>query len=105
MNALDHTGWLKAAVTGDDAPVPRASGTVVMEGTKPCALYVDPAGAVHRLSAICPHLGCVVAWNTAESTWDCPCHGSRFHAMGEVVNGPANKDLGEAKAQTAAAPS
>jgi Rieske Fe-S protein len=53
----------------------------------------DDEGKLTKLSAVCPHLGCVVHWNNAERSWDCPCHGSRFHANGEVVNGPANTDL------------
>jgi glycine/D-amino acid oxidase-like deaminating enzyme/nitrite reductase/ring-hydroxylating ferredoxin subunit len=68
-------------------------GAVVREGLKKLALYRDPSGKLHALSAICPHLGCVVHWNGGEKTWDCPCHGSRFHALGAVVNGPANKGL------------
>ena len=57
--------------------------------------YRDRAGATHRLSAVCPHLGCIVAWNSTEETWDCPCHGSRFSANGKVYQGPANSDLSE----------
>lgn len=71
-------------------------GAVVREGLKQLALYRDPSGKLHTLSAICPHLGCVVHWNGGEKTWDCPCHGSRFHALGDVVNGPANKGLAQA---------
>jgi Rieske Fe-S protein len=40
-------------------------------------------------------LGGVVRWNSAESSWDCPCHGSRFDAYGQVMNGPANHNLEE----------
>jgi glycine/D-amino acid oxidase-like deaminating enzyme/nitrite reductase/ring-hydroxylating ferredoxin subunit len=47
----------------------------------------------HQLSKVCPHLGCIVAWNSTEQTWDCPCHGSRFSADGRVYQGPANSDL------------
>ncbi len=65
------------------------SGAVMREGLSKVAVYRDAQGTVHKFSAICPHLGCVVDWNATESTWDCPCHGSRFTTMGEVVNGPA----------------
>jgi Rieske Fe-S protein len=61
--------------------------------SKELALYRDPDGALHERSAVCPHLGCVVAWNSLEMTWDCPCHGSHFDAYGKVVNGPAISGL------------
>ncbi len=41
----------------------------------------------------CPHLGCALKWNTAEHTWDCPCHGSRFTEKGKLLENPANGDL------------
>ncbi|MCO6502563.1 MAG: Rieske 2Fe-2S domain-containing protein, partial [Acidimicrobiales bacterium] len=53
------------------------------------AAYRDPAGELHVVSPTCTHLGCTVAWNDAEDTWDCPCHGSRFDVDGTVLNGPA----------------
>lgn len=62
-------------------------------GLSPVAGYRDPAGELHKVSAVCTHLGCVVAWNAAEKTWDCPCHGSRFAHDGHVVQGPAVRDL------------
>jgi glycine/D-amino acid oxidase-like deaminating enzyme len=49
------------------------------------------------LSLVCPHLGCLVNWNDAENTWDCPCHGSRFDRRGRVICGPANEDLQPAR--------
>ena len=57
------------------------------------AAHRDADGTLHKCSAICPHLGCVVQWNDAEQSWDCPCHGSRFRADGTVTNGPANRNL------------
>ena len=46
-------------------------------------------GKVHAVSARCTHLGCILAWNDAERSWDCPCHASRFAADGSVLQGPA----------------
>jgi Rieske Fe-S protein len=66
---------------------------VVQRGLRKVAVYRDPQGALHECSAVCPHLGGVVAWNDVEKSWDCPCHGSRFDSNGRVLNGPANRDL------------
>ena len=71
----------------------RDEGRVVFHGGHRYAVYRDPEGRVHALSAICPHLRCTVQWNTAEKTWDCPCHGSRFTPDGRVLNGPAASAL------------
>jgi glycine/D-amino acid oxidase-like deaminating enzyme/nitrite reductase/ring-hydroxylating ferredoxin subunit len=67
-------------------------GTVIED--KKIALYKDNEGKIHAYSAICTHLGCIVAWNNSEKSFDCPCHGSRFVAnLGSTINGPANKGL------------
>jgi nitrite reductase/ring-hydroxylating ferredoxin subunit len=68
-------------------------GAVVRRGASKVAVYRDGDGVLHERSAVCPHLGCIVAWNPAEKTWDCPCHGSRFDRFGAVINGPANVGL------------
>jgi glycine/D-amino acid oxidase-like deaminating enzyme/nitrite reductase/ring-hydroxylating ferredoxin subunit len=57
------------------------------------AVYRDPGGALHFLSPRCTHLGCIVAWNDLEKTWDCPCHGGRFDPTGKVLYGPPTADL------------
>ena len=66
-------------------------------GLTKVAVYKDEQHQVHACSAVCPHLGCIVRWNYAERSWDCPCHGSRFDAYGKVVNGPSNADLAPAE--------
>lgn len=60
---------------------------------KDTAVYRDEAGDLHAVSAACTHLGCNVAWNAGERSWDCPCHGSRFSVDGEVLHGPASRPL------------
>ncbi len=71
------------------------TGAVIRRGLMKIAAYRDDTGKVHERSAICRHLGCVVDWNSLEKTWDCPCHGSRYDALGKVIQGPANSDLPE----------
>ncbi len=63
-----------------------------VDGNK-MAVYRDESGELHAVSAKCTHLGCFVTWNTAERSWDCPCHGSRFDCSGHVLQGPAVHDL------------
>ncbi|KAK6904584.1 hypothetical protein I203_105400 [Kwoniella mangroviensis CBS 8507] len=68
-------------------------GDVVRVGLSPIAVYKDESGGIHKMTAVCPHLKGIVAWNTAEKSFDCPVHGSRFTCKGEVVNGPAKGPL------------
>jgi glycine/D-amino acid oxidase-like deaminating enzyme/nitrite reductase/ring-hydroxylating ferredoxin subunit len=64
-------------------------GAVVRDCVGQAAVHRDEEGALHAVSARCTHLGCVVSWNAADRTWDCPCHGSRFGTDGSVLAGPA----------------
>jgi glycine/D-amino acid oxidase-like deaminating enzyme/nitrite reductase/ring-hydroxylating ferredoxin subunit len=70
-------------------------GAIMRHGLSKIAVYRDDGGTVHQRSAVCKHLGCVVAWNPCEKTWDCPCHGSKYSADGRVYQGPANSDLSD----------
>lgn len=63
-------------------------GAVVDVGGRKLAVYCDERGTLHGLSPVCTHMGCHVGWNAAEKSWDCPCHGGRFDALGAVLNGP-----------------
>ena len=78
-----------------EAEIPRGEGRILRLGLRKVAAYRDANGDVHMRSAACTHLKCIVQWNSAERTWDCPCHGSRFDPYGTVVNGPAISDLAE----------
>jgi glycine/D-amino acid oxidase-like deaminating enzyme/nitrite reductase/ring-hydroxylating ferredoxin subunit len=71
----------------------RGSGGILELDGKHVAAYRDEDGVVTLLSPACTHLGCEVVWNDAESSWDCPCHGSRFTATGKVMGGPAEEPL------------
>jgi glycine/D-amino acid oxidase-like deaminating enzyme/nitrite reductase/ring-hydroxylating ferredoxin subunit len=71
---------------------PGEAGVRVVDGHK-VAAYRDDTGTLHAVSARCTHMGCQVTWNTAEQSWDCPCHGSRFDIDGAVVQGPAVRPL------------
>jgi nucleotide-binding universal stress UspA family protein/nitrite reductase/ring-hydroxylating ferredoxin subunit len=71
---------------------PGEGGIIERQGEK-LAAYVNDAGDLHLMSARCTHMGCTVAWNPGEKTFDCPCHGSRYSPTGAVVNGPAGRPL------------
>jgi glycine/D-amino acid oxidase-like deaminating enzyme/nitrite reductase/ring-hydroxylating ferredoxin subunit len=68
-------------------------GGILRSGLKKIAAYRDIKGDLHQHSAACTHLGCHLHWNSFESCWDCPCHGSMFGPDGRVMNAPAIGDL------------
>jgi len=91
--AAQYTSYITPGEVSSLDEITPATGAIVREGARKVAVFRDEAGEIHKVSAVCTHLGCIVGWNKAASTWDCPCHGSRFDAYGRVLNGPASKDL------------
>jgi glycine/D-amino acid oxidase-like deaminating enzyme/nitrite reductase/ring-hydroxylating ferredoxin subunit len=68
-------------------------GRLVKYEGESIALYKDEGGKLHAIDPVCPHAKCMVDWNSAEKSWDCPCHGSRFSFDGELLTGPSRKGL------------
>ena len=98
-NAMFPAHLVKDRLTSSNAGVaspgdlrPGEGGIFAGEGGK-IAVCRDEQGRLHGVSPVCTHLACDVAWNQAENSWDCPCHGSRFSPDGKVINGPAVSDL------------
>ena len=84
--------FAKAEGESLDAVRPNQGKILNVDGKK-VAAYRDERGEITLLSPVCTHLKCIVGWNDADKTWDCPCHGSRFKATGEVMGGPAEEPL------------
>ena len=85
--------WVKGGDVDSPEQIPPGEGAILRKGEQRVAVYRDQNGKIHALSAACTHLGCVVSWNAAETSWDCPCHGSRFSVYGQILHGPAAKPL------------
>jgi glycine/D-amino acid oxidase-like deaminating enzyme/nitrite reductase/ring-hydroxylating ferredoxin subunit len=97
LENLDVAAQYRKFLTSGDVSsaddISAGTGAIVRNGMKKEAVYRDDEGILHRMSAVCPHLGCIVSWNSATGCWDCPCHGSRFDCKGGVLTGPATSDL------------
>ncbi|MEO6089113.1 MAG: FAD-dependent oxidoreductase [Umezawaea sp.] len=97
LNASTGLDLVSARITPADATssehLPPGQAHVVRDGLGKMGVYRDRSGALHGVSLRCTHLGCLVAFNAAETSWDCPCHGSRFDVDGGVLEGPATQPL------------
>ena len=80
-------------VKSSASSVPHGEGRVVRDGLGRTGIYRDMTGRTHAVSVRCTHLGCLLRFNAADRSWDCPCHGSRFGVDGEVLEGPATRSL------------
>ncbi|RDI69676.1 FAD-dependent oxidoreductase [Halopelagius longus] len=86
-------GWAEGLLGSGTVTPPAGESRIVRHDGKPYGLYRDEDGELHAVSAVCTHMDCIVKWNAAEKSWDCPCHGSRFEVDGDVIDGPAVEGL------------
>jgi Rieske Fe-S protein len=91
--AAQYADWVTPGDVKDENEIAKGCGAVMWNGSHKVACYRDDQGNLTKMTAVCPHLQCIVDWNDASKTWDCPCHGSIFAPDGKVLNGPANVDL------------
>lgn len=85
--------WFGRGDSDTLASVAPGEGKIIQIAGRKVAAYRDASDHLTLCSPVCTHLGCIVHWNPAEQTWDCPCHGSRYRATGEVISGPAEENL------------
>lgn len=96
MNAKIAMHWIGDRLSTDADDVQELSpgeAAIVDTPERKVAAYRDDADVLHAVSAVCTHMGCVVEWNGVETSWDCPCHGSRFGVDGDVIEPPATAPL------------
>ena len=91
--AEKYIGGVISRPSGDLRDVQPGEGRILMIEGRKTGIYRDQEGRVHAVNPTCTHMGCVAAWNSAEETWDCPCHGSRYSVDGRVIHGPAVRGL------------
>lgn len=89
-----------AGIAGISTAYERA---IIRQGASKIAAYHDPSGRLYARSAACTHAGGHLHWNSFETCWDCPCHGSHFAVDGTPLNAPAIGALAEADIKTASA--
>ena len=73
--------------------IEKDSAKIIEKSGEKIGVYKDKNGEIYCVKPVCTHLGCILNWNDADKTWDCPCHGSRFDYRGKNIYNPALKDL------------
>lgn len=94
--AKNFAEYLGPGEIKSEADLGPGQGAILRQGLHKLAVFRREDGSVLRRSAVCTHAGCLVHWNSLETCWDCPCHGSQFAPDGEVLNGPAVRPLAAA---------
>ena len=93
LNVIKKLIGGKISPKAEISEIAAGEGKIAEAYNERAAVYKDEGGQLYVLSSSCSHMGCAVTWNEAEKTWDCPCHGSRYSATGEVIQSPAVKGL------------
>jgi Rieske Fe-S protein len=88
--------YLAPGELNDVSDLKAGHGAIIRQGISKIAAYRDPSGKLYARSAACTHIGCHLHWNSFETCWDCPCHGSHFAIDGTPLNAPAIGPLAEA---------
>jgi Rieske Fe-S protein len=88
--------YLAPGELADVSELKAGHGAIIRQGISKIAAYRDPSGKLYARSAACTHIGCHLHWNSFETCWDCPCHGSHFAIDGTPLNAPAIGPLAEA---------
>jgi Rieske Fe-S protein len=96
-STVPYVDWVTGGDVSSVDEIKNGEGAIISKGTTKIAAYRDENGKLYKRSAVCTHMGCIVRFNSAEKTWDCPCHGSRFGVDGHAINTPAISPLGPAE--------
>ena len=93
FNTAKHFIGDKLKLTTKDTDIKPGEAQIVSHDGKKVGIFKDKEEKIHAVDIVCTHMGCDLAWNAAELSWDCPCHGSRFTYEGDIIEGPALKSL------------
>lgn len=92
-STVPYVDWVTGGDVSSEDEIKPGEGAILRDGASKIAVYRDENGELHKRSAVCRHMGCLVRFNSAEKTWDCPCHGSRYGTDGHPINTPAVSSL------------
>lgn len=96
---VENLNVAKELISGKLSPLPvdvdikPGEGKLIEANGQKAGAYRDKQGTLHVVNSTCTHMGCELTWNSAEKSWDCPCHGSRFTYEGDIIEGPAVRPL------------
>jgi Rieske Fe-S protein len=93
LNVAEQLIGGKLSAVPNHVEIKPCEGKLVEANGQRAGAYRDEQGKLHVVDTTCTHMGCELNWNSAETSWDCPCHGSRFSNEGDIIEGPAVRPL------------